>query len=101
MGIYSITSLARSRIEVGTVTPIALAVFRLTANSMEFCLFDRQVGGLRAAQDFGDVYGGAAPHWAGVDTIRHQPTVRDVGPEDEHARQAIPDRKLNEMPSAE
>ena len=30
---HSITSLARSRIEVGNSTPIALAVLRLTANS--------------------------------------------------------------------
>jgi len=30
---YSITSSARSRIDVGTDTPIALAVFRLRANS--------------------------------------------------------------------
>src|SRR5258706_3589182 len=31
--IHSITSSARSRIDVGSVTPIALAVFRLSANS--------------------------------------------------------------------
>src|SRR5258707_11779429 len=30
---HSITSSARSRIDVGSVTPIALAVFRLSANS--------------------------------------------------------------------
>src|SRR4249920_850089 len=32
-GSYSITSLARSRIEVGNVKPVALAVFKLSVNS--------------------------------------------------------------------
>ena len=31
--VYSITSLARSRIEVGNVKPVALAVFKLSVNS--------------------------------------------------------------------
>jgi hypothetical protein len=50
---YSITSSARMRIEVGKLTPSALAVFRVQHHVKARMPLNRQIGGFPALQDIG------------------------------------------------
>ena len=50
--LYSMTSSARSRIDVGSSMPIALAVLRFTHGFKLRGLLHRQLGGLRPLENF-------------------------------------------------
>ena len=88
---YSITSSARSRIDVGSSTPIALAVLRLTTSSNLFGCSTRQVGGFAAAQDLGDMTGGLLVHRNDIRAVRHQDAEFGIAAKNEHGRQAVMD----------
>ncbi len=73
-----ITSSARTRMDCGTVRPMALAVLLLITNSNVVGCSTVEVAGLRAIQDFVNVRGGAFPVIREVWTVRHEAPGFDV-----------------------
>ena len=76
--IYSITSSASTWIELGTSMPSARAVCRLMTNSNLVDWSYREVGGLRALEDFTGVDAGLTMHVQNIGPIAHQPTGFDI-----------------------
>lgn len=74
---YSITSSARCSSDCGTVSPSALAVFRLMGSSN---LLGRQIAGLCTLQDFPRVNPLQTVHRAQVRSIAEQTAGIDVSP---------------------
>jgi len=93
---YSITSSARSRIDVGRVMPSAFAALRF--REMEFIgLIDRQISRLRAPENLGDVRGGALIHQGYVNAVGHQAACLHICPKDEHCGQLKSDGELSNL----
>ena len=87
--VYSITSSARSKVDVGTDTPIALAVFKLSANSKLVGCSTGRSDGFAPPENLGHKRRSAAKYRKRINAVRHQPARLDIVLEGEHRRQAV------------
>src|SRR6516164_6663115 len=93
---YSITSSARSRIDVGIDTPIALGGFQVEREFETRWMLDGKIGRLCSSENLRHERRRPAKYWNGIDAVRHQSARLDIEFEGEHRRQTVLHRQIGD-----